>query len=171
MRIGDPEQGTAGSFPGVDQRADVGVALGDDACERRHDALERFELPQTLQIGTRRLARRRLGGCIACAFIGVLLRDRLRREQPLPAHVGGARQLVVGLRRAEVGLRLVQLLIDLGSLDVGQELALFHAGPDVGVPDLQVAVGACVDRGLVEGLYIAGQHQLVGGGSRLRFGR
>src|SRR5205807_1695014 len=109
-----------------------------------------------------------LGGRIPGALIGVLLRDRLRGEQALPALVGGARQLLVGIGRREIRLRLAQLLIHLRRVDLGEHPSLLHRRADVGVPVLEVPAGARVDRRLVEGLDGARQHQSVRARTRFR---
>ena len=63
----------ARALAGIDQRADVGIALGHDAVEGRQHALEGFQLLQAGQVGGRGLARGGLGGRIAGALVGILL--------------------------------------------------------------------------------------------------
>ena len=64
-------------------------------------------------------------------------------------------------RRWRLGLGLAVLRIDFRRLDVGQQLAGLHVFADVGVPALQIAAGARIDRCVDECLHIARQHQLV----------
>ena len=67
----------------------------------------------------------------------------------------------IGLRRLEVGLGLLELLVDLRALDLGEELPLLHVGADVEVPALHVAVDARKDRRIREGLRAAGKDELL----------
>src|SRR4029077_18954685 len=126
--------------------AEVGVALGDHTVKRRYDALEGLQVPQARYVGRRRLLRGGFGGRITGTLIRILLGDRLGGEQPLPALVGGARQLIVGLRSGQIGLCLVQLLIHFRSIDLREQLSLLYRRADVGIPALEVAAGARVDR-------------------------
>ena len=52
MHIGNPKKlrPVAGAAAGVDQGADVGVALSHDAVERRNDALEGFKRGQLIDL-------------------------------------------------------------------------------------------------------------------------
>jgi hypothetical protein len=50
------------------------------------------------------------------------------------------------LRRVEVGARLLQLLIEVGRLDLGEYLAGLHARADVVFPALQVTADARINR-------------------------
>ena len=100
VRIGQPEQFGARALTRVDQRADVGIASGDDAVERRHDPLERFQIAQARYVGGGGIGGRFFRRRIARFFIRILLRDRFGLQQLLPAGVGGLRQRLVGARRA-----------------------------------------------------------------------
>src|SRR5581483_6090277 len=164
------EERAAGAAARVDQIADVDVAPGDDAGERRHYALEALELAQPLDVGVRG-GEVRLGLRVAAfLLIELLLRHRVALAQRLPALVRAARE-----REARGGLlargdRLRELLVDLRRLDLGEELALLHAAADVLVPLLQVAAGARRDRRLDVALQRARQHHglRLGAGLGLR---
>jgi hypothetical protein len=62
----------------------------------------------------------------------------------------------------EVGLGLGKLLVQLGRLDDGEQIALAHMRSDVVRPGFDVARGARVDGGQREGLHVAGKHNLAG---------
>ena len=55
---------------------------------------------------------------------------------------------------------LAELLIELGRVDLGQRLAGRDAIADVGVAFADVAVGASVDRGFLDRLDVARQHEV-----------
>ena len=174
MRVGHAEQRVARVLPGVDQRADVGVALGDHAVEGRQHALEGLQLLQACDVGGRRLARRGLGGGVTGALIGVLLRDRLgRRAVPASAHWSCVRARSWPARSPGPPAPAAAPDPLPGVSISASSCALLHRRADVGVPDLQIAVGARVDRRFVEGLHAAWQHQGVGARAlaRLRRGR
>ena len=67
--------------------------------------------------------------------------DELR--EPIGRDLG---ELLVRRRRLQVRPRLLELLVDLGRLDVGELLSLRDHRSDVRVPGLHVAVGPGVDR-------------------------
>ncbi len=153
-----------GGGAGVDEGADVGIARGDDAVERGDDALVALQLLEAADVGLLRGGGGFFGGEVAGDLVGLLHGDGVLGDERLPADVGGGGELLVGLRALEVGLSLLELLVEFGRLDGGEEFALMHVLADVGEPLLHVAVGARVDGGVDEGLGIAGEHDL------LRFG-
>ena len=69
------------------------------------------------------------------------------------------REIGVGLRGFKIGPGLKKLLIDFGSIDVGEQFAFSDAGADVAVPLFEIAVGASVDGRFDVCLHGAGQYQ------------
>jgi hypothetical protein len=59
---------------------------------------------------------------------------RAALQQKQPAVGSGQRQVLIGLRRVEIGPRLAQLLIDFRSLDFGQQVALFDVRSHIEIP-------------------------------------
>ena len=66
------------------------------------------------------------GGEVALGLIGFLLRDGTGADEEFPARGGDLRDVVVGLGGFEVGAGLLQLLVDFGRFNFGQELAFFY---------------------------------------------
>ena len=160
-RIGNAKQLLARAGAGVDERTDVRPAGRHDAAEGRDDRLEGRGRAQARNVGLGRRDDGRPGGVVAELLVGLLLRDRIRLEHPLPARRGRGRQLLVGARGGEVRLDLQQLLIELGRLDLCEQLAGVHGRADVDVPALEIAVDARVDRRVDVRPHRAGQHQLT----------
>ena len=79
------------------------------------------------------------------------------------------RQSRAGLRAGEIGAGLQQLLVEVGRLDLGEQLPRLHRGADVDVPALQVAADAGKDRRAGIGLEPA--RQVDGGTERLGVGQ
>ena len=75
--------------PGVDQRADVGIAQRDDAVKGREHALEGLEILQPRDVGAAPTSWLPASRPIAGSGVGVLLGDRVGCQQSLPALVGG----------------------------------------------------------------------------------
>jgi hypothetical protein len=143
----------------VDQVADVDVAAGDDAGERRHHALEVAQLLQALHVG---VGAGQVGLGLreaAAALFQLLLRHGVALAQRLPALDRGLGQFQAGGGLVARGDGLRQLLVELGRLDLGQQLALLDAAADVLGPAAQVAAGARRHRRLHEALQRAGQRQ------------
>ena len=122
---------------------------------------KRLEILEPLDVGAVRIDDGPLGVVVADLLVGLLARDRVALQQDLPALRGGAGHVHVRPRVLELGARLPELLVELRRLDLGQELALRDPRADVGVPLLEVAAGARVDRRVGEGARGARQHQLV----------
>src|SRR6267143_251234 len=151
----------------VDQDADVHIARRDDPVERREDLLKSLELLEPADVRDIRIHGGLHRAERAHRHVRLLLGDRVALEERLPA-VGGDLSLPqIGLRRLEIGPGLLELLIDLGRLDLGEELPLLHVGADVEVPGLHVAVGAREDRRVGEGLGGARQQDFLSRGVRL----
>ena len=92
----------------------------------------------------------------------------------LPRHGAVARQhapaLQIGLRESERGVRLLELrlrlldvLLQLGRVDLGEHLPRVHDTADVGVPVAHVPRHASIDGAFVEGLDGARQCELAAG--------
>ena len=109
---------------GVDEVADIGVARGDDAVEGSVDFLEGLELLEAADVGFGGVDGGLLGGCVAHGHVGLLLGDGVGFEEVLIALRGGVGEIEVGLRALEIGLRDLQLLVELGGFDDGHQLAL-----------------------------------------------
>ena len=136
------------------------VAIGDRAGERRHDVLEVFlrgELPDVGEVGIKRRLRLGQRGVF---LIGFFLRNGAGLHHRVPAISGRLRDGERGLRLLGGRLRLGELLVDLGRVDLGQRGALVHDIADVGVPLFHVTARARIDGGLLKSLHRAGQRQL-----------
>ena len=92
------------------------------------------------------LRQRRLGGEVAGLLVAVCLETALAAAQRLPAlgGDGGQRLGWPGPWRGGPGLQ--ELLVEVGRVDLGQQLAGLHLRADVDVPGLQVAADAGIDR-------------------------
>ena len=145
-----------------DERADIGRTAGHDAVERGGDALERFHGLQPLHIGAAGGDLGDIGLQGAVFVIGILLRDRILRQQGVPALRRGGGEMRIGDRGFEIGLRLRQLLVEIRGLDQRQHLSGLHRRADIGVPVLQIAADLGVDRRLVKGADVARQHEVAG---------
>ena len=78
----------------------------------------------------------------------------------MPAIGGDFCQLHLSDNLLTRGPRLIQFLINLGRIDLGQQLAFGYAAPDILVPTDQVAVGASVDGRFFIGQQRARQNQI-----------
>jgi hypothetical protein len=164
---------------GRDERPGIDVAHRDDAVEGRIDALEPGELLQAIDgrlVGAdgglagidRLLGRGRRGR----AIVDLLLRHGAHADAD-EALRRPAGQLQVGLELHKGGLalrerppRLVELLVDLRRLDLGDESARRHVVADVHVARLQVAVDARVDPGRSQGCVVPGSGTSTTAGAR-----
>ncbi len=117
---------------GVDQLADVGVARGDHAVERRINVLEGLQFLEALHVGCAEDASVAFLACeVAVGVVDVLLRYGVRVFEVLVALPGDLRQIAVGFRSIQIRASLQQLLIDFRRIDYGEQLTRFHAGADV----------------------------------------
>ncbi len=164
MGVSHFEQVRAGVGVGLDQLADVGVARGHGAVERRTQGLVVGQVGEARIVGARRLDVGLGGVGVGDFLVHFLLRDRVRAQQVLPARGAGLRQFFVSLLLQQVRMGLGQLLVQVRAVDFGQHLAGFHRRADVGFPVLQVAADPGVDRRLAPGLQVRRQHQGVAGG-------
>ena len=157
---GDAEEffggAAGGGGAGVDEVADVRVALGDDAAVGGVDLLKGLELFEASDVGLSGFDGGALGGGAGDGDIGLLLGDGVQLEEILIALGGGVGEVEVGLGALEVGARDLQLFVELRGLDGGHELALGDVRADVHEPLLEVAAGAGVDGRVVVGLGVAG---------------
>src|SRR5580658_2624498 len=143
--------------------ADVGEARGDDSIEGRHHAFECLErrvarevLPGGLELRLARLGTGRL-------HVHLLLRDRHRSFEGLPALGGDYRQAIVRLRHPHIGLRRRVLRIQARRVDGREQLARLHGGTVVHVPGVHVPRHLRENGRLVPGAHRAGQHQRTPG--------
>ena len=166
MHVGDDEHRQPGARAGADQRADVGVALGDDAVERRGDRLVAGQRLQPLDVGLAGMDGGLLVGEVGGALVDVLLRDDGRTQQGAAARQRDLRQFGAGLGAGQIGARLQQLLVEVGRVDVGQRLPGLDLVADVDLPVFHVAADPRIDRRAQIGLQPAGQIQArhAGGG-------
>jgi len=74
---------------------------------------------------------------------------------------GRDRERLIGLCGRKIGFGLCQLLVEVGRIDRGQELARLHMRANILLPGFQIAADPRIDRGLVEGLDAAGQDQAL----------
>ena len=180
VHVGDAKQlgsvAAAGAAAGIDERADIGLARGHDAVERRDDALEVFERREPVDFALIGGDLRRGGvepgdGAVVVGLLAFLFLhgdDALRRVAPalrrsIAANCSfGLPDFDLRLGRIELGLRRRELRVEIGRLDFGQQIALFHMRAVVEVPVLQIAADARVDRRLVPGLDGAGQRRVAG---------
>ena len=169
--VGDAKQFRVRGLAGVDEVADVGIARGHDAVEGREHPFERLEFAQALYVLPRRLDHCGLGRRIARTVVRVLLGNRLRLEQILPAIIGdlGEREVRLGRSRgrraparARGRPRESRFPRAVRPLCTRAPMSVYQA--------LHIAVGTRVDRRLDIGLDDARQHQLVAGIAQLRLG-
>ena len=113
-----------GPGTGINEVADICVARGNDAVKRRNDALVALQLFEAANVGPAGIHRGLRGDVISAGLVGLLLRNGVLGQQCLPAVAGHAGQVRVGLHTLQLGARLVQLLVYLGRLDLGEEIAL-----------------------------------------------
>ncbi len=168
------------SAAGRDQIADVDLALGDGAVERRHDLLELRERGVLIDFGfiERDLGIGRKQACVRAFVVGLLRLAFLLRYHAFgrvaPALVGGLAEFSFRLARGDLsfgGLQLraggAELGIEFGSLDERQNLAFFHMIADVDHPFRDVAADARVNRGFVPGRGLPRQYQVLTDRGRL----
>src|SRR5215510_9321866 len=104
---------------------------------------------------------------VAPALIAFLLRSHSARDEHLPSIRIDLREIAIRFALFEIGFRLLgcgqrlvdgsfrlaDLLIDLGSVDLGKHLAGRHAVADVDEAPLEIAVGSRQYRRFDESLY------------------
>ena len=110
--VGDHEHRRARAAAGIDQRADVGVARGDDAVERHGDLLVAGQRLEPLDIGLAGIDRGLLVGEVGGALVDFLRRDEVGRDQRLAPRQRRFRQSGAGLLAGEIGAGLQQLLVE-----------------------------------------------------------
>ena len=86
---------------------------------------------------------------------------RALRQKRVPALGGDCGKLLVGDGGVEIGLALGQLAVEIGRIDLGQQLALLHRRADIDIPFLHIAADLGVDRRVGEGLNIARQDEVA----------
>jgi len=91
---------------GVDQRAGIHAALGNDAAERRINVLEGFQFFEAPHIGFRGSYVGDFGFLITDGVIDFLLGDAVGLDQFLVTRCGDLGEIGVGLRGIEFGARL-----------------------------------------------------------------
>src|SRR3974390_3075563 len=136
-------RGTA--IAGVDECTDIDVTSRDYAAEWRINVLERFQLLETTDIGFAGLHDGAFGLEVASGVVDFLFGDAVGFEQFRVTCGSDLGKVLVGLEGVQIGARLREFLIDFGRVDVGKQVTLFHARPDVVIPLFQVTVGARVD--------------------------
>ena len=140
--VGDHEHRRPGAAAGIDQRADIGFARGDHAIERHRDLLVARQRFQPFDIGLTGIDGGLLVGEVGAALVDLLRRNEIRGDQRLAPRQRRFRQPRARLLAGEIGAGLQQLLIEVGRLDLGDHLARFDLGADIGAPALQVAADA-----------------------------
>ena len=91
------------------------------------------------------------------ALIDVLRGDRIGAGERLPALGRDFRELRIGLSHVEVRARLHELLVEIGRVDLGEQLARLDLAADVVLPALQVAGHTRIDGGSDKCLQTAGE--------------
>jgi hypothetical protein len=185
VHVGNAEElrpaATADTTASVDQRAHVGIARGHDAIERSDDALKCLERGQLIDlalvdigIGERRVVTRLGAASLRLLRFGFLLGDDAF-GRIAPARIGGPRELPLRvsdfdlrLRRYELGLGGIKLGVEIGGVDVREQLAFLDVCAEIEMPGLEVTVHARVNRRLIPGLDVAGQGDLLSGNALLR---
>ena len=128
--------GRRGPGPGANEVADIGVARGDDAVKRRIDIFVTTAVAPAAATSAWRDATVDLIGVQGRGGVVALLgRDRLvfsAGSRCVGRLMSG--QFFVRLRRHQISPRLAQLMIQLGRLDLGEQLALIDVGTDVDIP-------------------------------------
>ncbi len=140
------------------QRADIDRAAGDHAIKGRDQAAKAFLGGQAVEIGAGRFHRRVLGGEIGVLGVLVLAGNRALREQRIPALGRGGCQLLRRLGVDQIGAALLHLARQVGRVEFGQKLALFHRACRYRHTHFQhIAADLGIERRGGEGLDVAGQ--------------
>src|SRR5258708_4361280 len=158
------EEFAGGAGSGVDELAYVGVTGRENAVEGSVDFFEGLKLFEAADVGGAGIGGGFFCGQVALGLVGFLLRDGAGADEKFPAGGSDFGNVVVGLRGFEVGASLLELLVDFGRFNFGEELAFFYGGADVEVPAFQVAIGAGVDGRVDEGGGVAGERDFLGRG-------
>ena len=157
--------GGAGGAGGGDKGSLVHVALGDDAVKGRGDALVGLQGDDAAEVGLEGFHVALRGGDVGALglVVGLLLvailagEDALGDEDSVAVYGDlGEGELglllgLLGLGLAELLAGLIDLLVEIGGVDDGEELAFVDVVADVYVTLFEVAVGAGVDGGFGEG--------------------
>jgi hypothetical protein len=141
--------------------ASIGAPSGDDAVKRSIDFLVGLKILKPFDVGGGGIDNGFFGIHVADDVVCVLPGDRAFLFEIHHAPGGDLRQIQVGLSGLQIGLGLLQLMVHFGRLDLGQKITRFHARADIGIPLLQIAVGARINGRVDQGLGIAGQHQFL----------
>src|SRR5882724_7389002 len=137
---------------------------GEDSIEGGVDFFERLEVFEAADVGGAGIGGGFFGGQVALSLVGFLLRDGAGADEKFPAGGSDFGNVVVGLRGFEVRASLLELLVDFGRFNFGQELAFFYGRADVEIPALEVTVGTGVDGRVDEGDGVAREGDLLGRG-------
>ena len=162
--VGDHEHRRSRAAAGIDQRADIGVARGDDAVKRHRDLLVAGERFQPFDIGLAGIDGGHLVGEVGGTLIDFLRRNEIRGDQRLAPVQRRFRQSGARLLADEISSSLQQLLVEVRRLDLGDHLAGLDLRADIGAPAFQVARDAGQDRRTRIGLQPA--RQIDGGSER-----
>ncbi len=151
----------AGARASRNQRAYVSIAGRDDSVERSVHLFERLQFLQPMNVGRIGIhnSLRRLH--IAQRLVGLLLRNGVCLQQEFPSGRRRLGEVIVGLCSLKIGAPLLYLSVDFRSIDFREQLPLFHAGPDIEIPLLQIAAGSRINWCIRERLRIARQHEFV----------
>ena len=89
-------------------------------------------------------------------LVGRLMRHVAVRQQGLIALVRNVGERSVGLRVGEIGLRLKELLVEIGCVDLGEHVAGLDLGADVDLPARNIAADAREESRLCVGVQAPG---------------
>ena len=161
MGVGNGEQALARLRARIDQGTHIGVARRHHPIEWGQYALEGRQGLQTRKLGLGGLDPGLIGLQVATLFVNLLFGDRIMGQLGLPARCRHLGQVGVGTLGLELRLRPGHLGIQLGRVDLRQQLPSVHGCTDVHLPALEVAVDTCVHLRGVKGLQLTGQLQTV----------
>jgi hypothetical protein len=144
----------------ADELADVGVARGDGAVERRGDAVEIFQFLQPVDIGLGgfdvrlfQFRSRPVFSAVSCSLTLAVLSKSVQRSAVILARSR------LALRLVQFGLGLRELLVQFRRVNFREHLAVGDVIADVHQPVFQIAAGARVDRSLDERLHFRRQRR------------
>src|SRR4029077_7689906 len=140
----------------------VRIARGDDAREWRSHTFKRDLLFENPKIGGKgigiSLGRLLVGGCV----VGIESGDDAFVPQLLPFVVRNFGQLRASLRQRGLGTGLLELMIQIGSVDLGQQLVLINVCADIHQPTFEVSINPRKDARFLPRSDLSRKHESIG---------